>query len=350
MFLKKIHLINFRNHVDFTTEFAPLVIILGPNGTGKTNILEAVYFALTNTSHRTSTIRDLINSDADFSRIELELEDQKIAVGIIKNLNKIERKITINDLKKKPRDLLGLKKTIIFSPESINIVIGSPNERRKFLNLILVQENKDYLNNLYLLQKILTQRNELLNRIRLNYAKFEELEIWDEKLIEINKELVNARTKLIEYFSLKISKYYNLISNSKNRLKILYLPSLPLDKGKNRLNELRSLEIKTGCTLSGPHRDEIKFEVNSLNVKQFASRGEARTFVLALKMVELQYFSRNNDYPLLLLDDVCSELDSDRVKHLLSLVSDCETIITATDLNEIMGIDKKKDTKIIRLK
>lgn len=349
--LKNIQLTNFRNHKNFTADFGKTTIIIGRNGVGKTNILESIYYLLTTLSYKTRRNEDLIYFDKNFFKIKANFNDgSEIETTLqVNEKNNCAKTIKLNQLLQKTAQIIGRYKIVLFSPQSIDIVLGSPNDRRSFLNLILLQNDPVYLKNLIELKKILRQRNKLLFLIKNNFAEQKELFFWDEKLISINKYIVKNRLKLIEFLNSKITSYYNKISAENNLINIDYHPTLNIKTAKQILDDNRSKEISAQKTLYGPHRDDINFFLNNRSATNFSSQGEARTLVLALKLAENDFLSNNTKQPpLFLLDDVFSELDEIRIEHIINLIDKQQTIITAAQLGDVKKY-LKNECRIIKL-
>ena len=373
--LKDLHLINFRNYNDFKINFSPVTIIIGPNGIGKTNLIEAIYLISTTSSHRTNHNINLIKYSQTFSKViaqftkhdlltnfshlrgvhsatsEVVRKSRKDEIEMILNNKegKVYKEVKLNGIPKTLSEIVGLQKTVLFSPESINIIFGSPGLRRRFLNLILAQMDNLYLTNLIELKKILRQRNKLLSLIKLRKADKNQLDFWNIKLIDINAYLTEKRETLIDLLNKYTNRFYDEISGEKNKLNIYYKISLDRKRAEEKLNAGLEREIINEKTLYGPHRDEIEFFLSDHNVLDFSSRGEARTLILALKLSEIEYIKKNSGQkPIFLLDDVFSELDKDRSKHLIDMIKDQQTIITTTNLGQI-DENKLRDCQVIDL-
>lgn len=355
MTLGSLKLTNFRNYPSFEIDFSPLTIFTGTNGIGKTNLIEAIFFCTTAKSYRAKTDQDIIEWGKDFSEIICRTNKNKISIfisraeaygglsykkiiksdGVIKKISEFLSDFNLN--------------TVLFSPESMQIITGSPNERRRFLNLILSQVDKHYFKAIIDLQKILKNRNSLLLGIKIGKNKKEELLFWNQELVKVAEPIIAKRKKFIGFINQKISQYHQKISAEETKPIIKYLSNIE-DAGYylDLLAKNEEREIHYASTLFGPHRDDFQIIVDGKNIMSFASRGEIRSIIFALKMLELDYLKENKKDPILLLDDIFSELDQKRKKALLEIVKQEQTIITCTDIDFISG-DLKKKAKIVNL-
>ncbi len=347
MILEKIELDNFRNHKKITLNLDRLVILFGPNGAGKTNLIEALNIISIGFSWRSRKEEELINFLSEYSRIVANSKDKKIEIYLGKNNPK--KIIKINSIKKKIIDLLGSIPSVLFTAENLNIITGSPQSRRNFLDFLIAQTDKKYSYNLALFYKILKERNALLYCININKNTAEELDFWDKKLVESGNYLIKKRQEITKKLNEFIREYYpNISKKNTDQLEIKYISTI----GRDYLQFLKSnqeKEIHYKNTLFGPHRDDLKILLNKKEAKFFASRGEIRSIILAIKYGELQYLkSHFKKEPLMLLDDIFSELDEQRKENILSIINNTQTIITTADLEEIPTSLQKK-AKIIKI-
>ncbi|MEI6039937.1 MAG: DNA replication/repair protein RecF [Candidatus Berkelbacteria bacterium] len=342
MIIKSIKLTNFRNWLSNEFDFSDVTIFIGPNGRGKTNVLEAVWLISTGRSWRTNRDAESINWENDFAKIEAEVSgDKSVKIDLV--LQKIPTKdrpqpkiLKVNSTKKRLIDLLGILPAVLFSPESLEILDGAPGLRRKFLDVMLSQIDKKYALNLLSFNKVLKERNKLLQMISLRRGKPDELEFWDQKLVEAGRAIIAQRTSVIKFFNQTLDKAYSEISGQKETLKLSYKASVEEDRFMDILTIDRDRDISQNTTSHGPHRDDLVFLLDGRDITTFASRGEYRTALVALKMAELEFMSEKlGQRPILLLDDIFSELDHDRRMHLAKIMSGQQTIITTTDLDHI---------------
>lgn len=351
MKIHKLVLENFRSWQGFELKPAKITILIGPNGAGKTNILEAILMLSTSKSPRARRDRETINWPASFARIQGLVihgqENYQLELFLDKGGAKIAK---IQEAKRKPAQLLGKLLTVSFDPESLLLVSGAPPLRRRFLDVLLCQISRQYAFWLVEYLKILKERNKLLWRISQNEAKEADLNVWNEQLIEASRPIIKLRQEAIDFFNQKLSGFYDEISGKEQKLSINYKKSAEQGKMAEKLKENLYREIKCQATLFGPHRDDFGFELNGKNLALYGSRGEKRTAVLALKFCEVEFLTAKlGERPVLLLDDIFSELDKKRRDSLASFCSHQQTIIATTDLDHI-SIDLRQKAKIIELK
>jgi len=339
--LKNLELFNFRNYSKASFDFEKTTILIGPNGIGKTNIIEAIYMISTGRSWRTNRDNELINWGNDFMKILITLEAQEA-----KTLEMLMQKegpatpqkksVKMNGVKKRLAEFLGVMPAVLFSPEELRLIDGSPVHRRRFLDILLCEMEKKYVIGLLDLAKIIKSRNKLLFFIKIGQAEMKELEFWDEKLITLGSFIIRKREKVIDYINKNLSKTYQNISGAGENLEIKYKPTVKPEEYEETLIAGRDREIENTATLFGPHRDDFTFYLDGKDITTFGSRGEFRSAVLALKIAELDYFTtEGKTRPILLLDDIFSELDRRRRMHLSKIIQDCQTIITTTDLDHV---------------
>lgn len=355
MWIKKIKINNFRN---YNKEEINLInninILYGENAQGKTNILEAIFLSSIGKSFRTNKEKEMINLNSESSLIEIDYEKSdrqgkiKIELGNKKN-------IYINGIKiKKLSELLGKINIVIFTPDDINILKGSPQNRRKFLDIMISQLKPNYMYNLNLYLKTIDQRNKYLKQIKEENKDEKLLEIWDEKLSEYAINIYNYRKEYIEKINNKIKNIHEEITDNKENIKIEYISECE-EKYKylKLLKERRKLDIIKGYTTKGIHRDDFNVYINDKLLNIYGSQGQNRTSVLSLKLSELNIiYDEVEEYPILLLDDFMSELDNKRRKNFLDKIRNTQVIITCTEKldveNKNVLIYNVKDGKVYK--
>jgi len=339
--LKSLELTNFRNYSKASFDFADTTILIGPNGIGKTNIIETIYMISTGRSWRTNRDNELIKWGSDFMKILITLADEEAKtlemVMQKEGINLPQKKsVKVNGVKKKMVDFLGIMPAVLFSPEEIRLIDGTPVHRRRFLDILLCEMEKKYVIFLLDLARIIKSRNKLLFLIKIGRADTRELEFWDEKLVILGSFVIQKREKVIAHINRNLSTTYQKISGAKENLEIKYKATVKPENYEETLVVSRDREIEKTATLFGPHRDDFTFYLDGKDITTFGSRGEFRSAVLALKIAELNYFIESGKTrPILLLDDIFSELDEQRRMHLGKIVQDCQTIITTTDLDHV---------------
>lgn len=350
MRIKNLKLTNFRNWAEASFSFSDRVVIWGDNAQGKTNILEAIYFVATTKSFR-GRDQEAIESEKEFAKIEATLEsdkETKIEAVFQKADRKVEKEFKINDKKRPPIDFIGEFATVIFSPDDLLLVSGPPEAKRRYLSFTIGQVDREYLYELLNYKRVLRQRNELLKRAGM--AKIEqEINVWDENLAEYGQKIIEKRRSLELFINERLSDYYNLISGEDKVLKFLYEPAMLSDSLLDSLAASRERDLFDKYTNVGPHRDSWKLLINGKEMNNFSSRGEYRTAILALKLVERDFFTeRKNDAPIILLDDVFSELDEKRRKLLVDAFSGSQLIVTTTDLDHL-DESYRAETQMIKI-
>lgn len=341
MIIESIELKNYRNYGELHMDFSPGTNILyGNNAQGKTNILEAVYVCCTTKSHRGSKDRDMIHFHEDESHIKLNIRKNDVPYRIDMHLKKNKAKgVAINGIPiRKASELFGIVNVVFFSPEDLNLIKNGPAERRKFIDLELCQLNKLYVHSLVSYNRILMQRNKLLKELMFKPEYEETLDIWDMQLVQFGREIIRYRRDFIGQLNEIIYGIHFQLSGEKEHLKIIYDPDVEGDDFEQELRRSRNQDLKQKTTLTGPHRDDIGFFINEIDIRKFGSQGQQRTAALSLKLAEIELVKKIvRDYPILLLDDVLSELDGDRQNHLLSAINHIQTMITCTGLEDFVN-------------
>ena len=315
-------------------------IFYGDNAQGKTNILEAVYLSGTTKSHRGTKDKDMIQFGANESHIETIVEKNGIKYQIDMHLKKNSPKgIAINKIPiRKASELFGIINIVFFSPEDLNIIKNGPGERRRFIDLELSQLDKVYLNNLSNYNRIVNQRNHLLKEIDYNKGALETLDIWDIQLIQYGNKIIERRQKFIEEINKIISNIHKKLTGNREDIKIVYEPSNGALSFEQALLKNKEKDLRIKSTSVGPHRDDIAFLVSDIDIRKYGSQGQQRTAALSLKLSEIELVKQSiHDTPVLLLDDVLSELDKHRQNYLLDSINDIQTLITCTGVDEFVN-------------
>lgn len=342
MKIKSINITNFRNYSNQEVEFSDgLNVIIGKNAQGKTNLLESIFICAIGRSPRTTKDKDLIKWESTYAKITLnilkKLGKKEIDIYLFTNQNKAIKidKIGI----KKIGQLMGNFNAIYFSPDDLKLIKDSPEERRKFMDIDLCQFDKNYFYTLSNYNQILQQRNKLLKTTNESALK-DTISIWNDQLATSGAKLILSRLKLVNSLKEKVQKIHKFLTNDKEELVISYQGYTAETENDLKLLLLKKYEenidkdIKLGFTTIGPHRDDIKIESNGIDLRSFGSQGQQRTASLSLKLAELEVFKDNiGEYPVLLLDDVLSELDKDRQQKLLEITKPIQTILTCTDFD-----------------
>ena len=340
MIIKSIELSNFRNYENLEIHFDNGTNILyGDNAQGKTNILEAAFLSGTTKSHKGSKDKEVIRFGCEEAHIRTIVEKNEKEYQIDMHLRTRGSKgVAINKIPiKKASELFGILNIVFFSPEDLNIIKNGPAERRRFLDSELCQLDKLYLSDLTKYNKILNQRNKLLKDINYRPDLIETLSIWDEQLLEAGKRIIKRRQIFIEELNEIIGQIHSNISGGKEKLILKYEPNIDDIFFADELLKAKQKDLKLCQTTVGPHRDDMLFEVNGIDIRKYGSQGQQRTSALSLKLAEIEIVKKSiHNTPVLLLDDVLSELDSNRQNYLLNSISDIQTIITCTGLEEFV--------------
>jgi len=340
MYIKSLQLKNYRNYDDLDISFDKGTNILyGDNAQGKTNILESIYLSATSKSHKGSKDKEIIEFEKEESHIRTFInkrnEDFKVDIHLKKNKSK---GIAINGIPiKKAKELFGILNIVFFSPEDLNIIKNGPSERRRFIDLELCQLNKLYLIEIANYNKILNQRNKLLKDIAFKPNLISTLDIWDEQLVNYGKKIISMREEFMDSINSMIIDIHRDLTGNQEELNLIYEKNT---KERDFLEELiknREKDIKYKITSVGPHRDDFGVFINKIDVRKYGSQGQQRTAALSLKLSEIYLVEKMiHDKPVLLLDDVLSELDKNRQNYLLNSIKDIQTIITCTGLDDFV--------------
>lgn len=348
MRLRELILRNFRNYDNLELALSSdLILFVGPNAQGKTNILESIFMACTGRSHRTPRDRELIQWGKEEALIRTKVDKQLGASEIAISLQlRDKKKVLINQSPAaRMGELMGHINSVMFSPDDLKLIREGPVERRRFMDIELSQIRPKYFYYLQQYNRVLNHRNNLLKSIQYNPSLAETLPVWDKQLAEAGSYIILERKLFIESLQLIAREIHSKMTNGAEKLTLEYKCSIPFQEGT--LDEIRQLfldeldqrhkdDIERGITSRGCHRDDLLFQINGSDVRVFGSQGQKRTTVISLKLSELEYmYKETGEYPLLLLDDVMSELDLSRQGMLLKYIGKVQTFITLTDLSQI---------------
>jgi len=355
--LKSLVLENFRNYRGLKLAFDKpkgLTYLIGDNGQGKTNILEAIYMLALAKSFRQADEENLIRWQEEFGRIKGKFgngREQELEIFLGKAPNP-RRTFKLNDVKTSATNFVGQIRVVFFHPEDLNMLYLGPDLRRRYLDILILQKSRPYFAALRKYRRLREQRNALLTSIRDRLAGEEDLEVWDGQLVREGAILWRERAAALAFINERLSGKYAEISKTKHNLELRYINSLnlefPLLAATSNLEEIfaeelwksRQRDIASGHTQVGPHRDDIVFHLEGIPIVRHASRGEFRTILLALKLIEMEYFNEDGLEPILLLDDVFSELDHERQHFLLERVVNYQTFIATTKDSAVINQEK----------
>ena len=338
MWINKIKINNFRNYIKEEIKLDKNInLFYGENAQGKTNIIEAIFLCSMGKSFRAKKDKEMILLDKEKAMIEVEFEksDRK---GKIKIELSNKKNVYVNGIKiKKLSELLGNINVVIFTPDDINILKGGPQNRRRFLDIMISQLKPNYMYNLNLYLKTIEQRNNYLRQIREEQKNEKLLEIWDEKLAEYAINIYNYRKEFINKINNKIKNIHNEITENKEKIEIEYITEcINKEEYLKLLKQRRKLDIIKGFTTKGIHRDDFVIYINKKRLDIYGSQGQHRTSILSLKLSELNIIEEEiGEKPVLLLDDFMSELDEKRRSHFLNKIENTQVIITCTDKIDI---------------
>jgi DNA replication and repair protein RecF len=378
MHLTKLALTNFRNYPHLELDLAPgLTVLHGNNAQGKTNLLEAIFYLATARSPHAGAERELIRWGAasepiPFARVQAEAarrDDRRVNLEIVlvqaseekeAPSSRVSKRIKVNGVNKRALDLLGQLNVVLFLPEDLDLVFGAPSERRRYLDTTLAQIDPRYSRSLSQYNQVVEQRNALLREFKERAYNPVELETWNHKLVEVGSYLIARRAQAVADYNLLVADIHPRLTEKREQLRIVYQPTVPLDaplphhqlalgldaslapldavtaQFKQQLEVMRPRELGAAMTLVGPHRDDLRFFIDHVDMITYASRGQGRTIALSLKMAERELMrAETGEDPILLLDDVMSELDKPRRHALSDLVqSVSQALISCTDLDD----------------
>lgn len=345
MYIKNIELKDFRNYESLSLKFNKNVnLILGKNAQGKTNLLEAIYICSIGRSFRTNKDSEMIRFGTDFARVHIETlkEDMEGSVEIIYSKDAKKYAKVGGTKLKKTSELLENVYLVIFSPEDLKIVKDEPEKRRKFIDRELCQIKPSYYDSLSKYKKILSQRNAYLKEIKIDK---EVLDIWDMQLARYGAIVMNLRNEFIKKLSVIAASTHWKITNEKENLEIKYSPNIEFlqnrkeqeEKFYKKIKESFDADIRQRTTTRGPHKDDFEIFIDGINVRSFGSQGQQRTCALSLKLAEIRIIKEETGIePVLLLDDVMSELDMERQEYLVKSLSNVQLFITTTEIPDIL--------------
>lgn len=362
MWVRSLQLRHFRNYEELSLSFSPgLNVVYGDNAQGKTNLLESIYLLSTGKSHRTGRDSELIMAGSNLLSARAAVTRQTGDMTLELTLGTETRKqLRINGVtEQRIANLVGNLGSVFFSPDDLQLVKGAPAGRRRFLDIEISQLSQTYLHHLIVYTKVVQQRNTLLKREGVDRSL---LEIYDQQLVTTGAQLAVRRAQSVARLSPLAAAYHETLSSGKEQLDLQYesqiaaageIPSLPVAEERIwRLLEQRQRdELRRQVTLVGPHRDDLRFSINGTDARLYGSQGQQRTAVLALKLAELQYmYEELGEYPVLLLDDVASELDPHRRHFLLHAVREgVQTFVSCTDLEDLMVRTWPSDHALFRV-
>lgn len=340
MIVKSLELSNYRNYETLQIEFSPgMNILYGDNAQGKTNILESIYMSATTKSHKGSKDKETIRFNEEEAHIRTTVFKNNVDYRIDMHIKKHKSKgIAINQIPiKKASELFGVLNIIFFSPEDLNIIKDGPAARRRFLDLELCQIDKIYLYNLSKYNQVLNQRNKLLKDLYIHPEYKDTLDVWDQQLIQYGEQIIDRRAQFLQDLNEIVFGIHKKLSGNKEVITLSYEPDVTKRFFAEKLCENRDKDERFGTTGVGPHRDDFSFLIQNIDIRKYGSQGQQRTAALSLKLSEIELVKRIiHESPVLLLDDVLSELDSNRQNQLLNSLTDIQTIITCTGLDEFI--------------
>lgn len=344
MQIKKLFLQNFRNYERENFTFSDgLNVLFGKNAQGKTNCAEAVFYLCTGVSPRARREKQLIRDGAEFAEISTVAEGRYGEVNLYAKIMDNGREVRVNGNKiSKNADLLGNIFAVFFSPHELRLIQDGPDERRRFLNVSISQLSKPYYTALMRYNKILEQRNNLLKNRDISLI-YDTLPVWDEQLCKYASTIARKRAEFIESLAPLAKNTHAFLTDGKEELNVYPEKKYKgdeLELAKRLFSELEAnyeRDIRLGYTASGPHRDDIGIDINGLDAKNFASQGQTRTAALSIKLAEVEIFKEiSGEYPVLILDDVMSELDLPRRKKLVERTQGLQTILTCTHAERVL--------------
>ncbi len=364
MYLTTLQLNNFRNFKEGRFNFKQgLNFIVAPNTYGKTNILEAIYFLVIFQSFRNNELRSLIRENLEITEWEVRFKkesddkDQKLwAVLDFSNGKVVHKAFKLNGVKKQPYQIMGEFQAVLFTPQDLNLVCDQPSSRRHFIDTLISRINPLYYRNLLNYKRVVRARNRLLYLIQIGKAEMKELDFWNKQFLSLAEFLVRERVLVLRKINQQLKEIYPRITDTKDLLRIDYQTSFTYQNDlKNsltlKLNEVRNEEIDSAQTVFGPHRDDLVFKLDDKKLALYGSRGEQRSAILSLKITELNLIKKKlGESPVLLLDDVLSELDHKRQTALLGVLDNLQVIITTTETGHLKRFNHASQVNLIKLR
>ena len=363
MIIESLELNNYRNYGELSLSFDPGTNLLyGDNAQGKTNILEALYYCASAKSHRGSKDREIIRFGEEEAHVKLILRKRDVPYRIDMHLKKNSAKgIAVNGMPiRRASELFGILNAVLFSPEDLNIIKNGPSDRRRFMDLELCQLNRSYVHALVSYNRALVQRNRLLKDISFQPELRETLDLWDSQLVNYGSQLIRERRAFLARLNPVIGPIHAGLTGGKEEISVIYDGNTDEQEFGNSLMRARESDLRQKITSVGPHRDDIGFFVKrtdaeaslaavpsdrrGMDLRRYGSQGQQRTAALSLKLSEIGLMEQTTgESPVLLLDDVLSELDTDRQKQLLRTISRIQTVITSTGMENLLGRDFRID-------
>ena len=363
MIIESLELKNYRNYRELSLSFDPGTNLLyGDNAQGKTNILEALYYCASAKSHRGSKDKEIIRFGEEEAHVKLLLRKRDVPYRIDMHLKMNSAKgIAVNGLPiRRASELFGILNAVLFSPEDLNIIKNGPADRRRFMDLELCQLDRSYVHALVSYNRALVQRNRLLKDISFQPELRETLDLWDAQLVNYGSQLIRARRDFLMRLNPVISPIHSGLTGGKEEISVIYDSNTDEQEFESSLARARESDLRQKITSVGPHRDDIGFfvkrtdaedqsaavprDLRGMDLRRFGSQGQQRTAALSLKLSEIGLMEQaTGESPVLLLDDVLSELDTDRQKQLLKTISRIQTVITSTGMENLLGKDFRID-------
>jgi DNA replication and repair protein RecF len=367
MVLTRLALFDFRSYAAAEiTPDAGLTVVAGPNGTGKTNLLEAIHTTIVGRSHRAGADVELVRHGAPFARVRLELAGGTAIELVVPGMEPggVRKRLIVNGVPRRSSTLSEVARVVLFRPEEMLLLVGSPGDRRRFLDGIVAQRDRRAARDLVEVARVIAQRNALLRAIRAEEAPLDALGFWDEQLAQIGSRVMRARLEVVAGLVERIGPLHDSVASDGERdaaVGLTYLDALkdawpersdpgvriPTDEElaaayRGRIGEVRQKEAWNGVSLVGPQRDDLRAELGGRDVATHASRGQQRTIILAMKLAETDLLGVDGARPIVLLDDVFSELDPDRASRLSDLLTRRgQVIVTTADPGTLEGARRR---------